>query len=231
MNKKYYVTALAGLVLIAAITPGCKKEAKQTAAPAVTAAPSPKWNENDKKYLASLTNFARNYHAQHPSNLNNAFCIAPGQDSTYGWFDDMDTCLIPGPYISAKAGPYESMAANCPEFQVVVQDATAYLASEGYNDLIQSWWTKPYLIVHGANSLLDLKNQVLNPNTQSRIGGLWNCIFDALGVAAISDMLVNWATMSTRELIRRVGKLLRKNFGWFGAITASISFVDCILDL
>lgn len=229
MKMKFLVPVFAGLILITAMIPGCKKEGKQ---PDVTATSSPKWNTNDEKYLASLTNFTRNYHAQQNlTNVINSFCIAPGQDSTYGWFDDMDTCLIPGPYISAKAGPYESMAENCPEFQVVVQDAKTYLLSEGYSDIVQTWTPKAHIIVHAANSLLDLKNQILNATTQSRTEGLWTCIFEAVGVAQLAEIVTNWASLSTREIMKRVAKLLRKNLGWFGAIAATISFVDCVLDL
>ena len=229
--KKRILFAIFGFIIITLTgIQSCKKKTSelQEELASISNTQSHKWGANDDKYLSALKKFSTNFkNIYGKKNNTSSFCISNGPDSSFGWFADPDQDIVDGPYVLAKAGPYESNAANCPELISLAWDAHVYLLVEGYSD-ISGTYDQSDSKFHAANTLLHLKHE--SNQFYFRTKGAWNWLLQAIGYAAITELLSDWATLSRQKIIRRFGKIVSKNMGFFGAIIAIASFIDCITD-
>jgi hypothetical protein len=208
-----------------------RKNNLETSTISVNHTQTSKWDDYDKGYVTYLRQFTSNYHGISNGRIS-TICIASGSDSTYGWFSDPDSCLIEGPYVSAKNSAIEDSAATCPDYLALVDTATAYLTNEGYSDIVTWYHRQPASVVQAANALLEMKYQMIIPldRLAPSHAKFWNCVFQALGFTTLAALGSDWATASRTEIIRRVGKLILKHVGIIGAIIAVVDFIDCITD-
>jgi len=239
MKRKILLPLSGLLAIVITITIACQKgteSPKEEKNESGVIVPSPKWTASDDSYVACLKKFSNSYRAKNGAagRAETAFCVSSGEDSTYGWFSDPDSCISEGPYVRAKVGPYEENAENCADIAVLGDSATAYLTREGFTNLLPYYATKPHWRVHAANALLDIKYQCQASGPIDPLGrgtGLMHCIFQAIGATGIAAIINDYATRTTAEIIKRVSKLIAKHYGFFGAIIAIVEFVDCVLDL
>ena len=233
MKQKFLLPIYGSLIIT--FTIACQKgiEKPNEEKEKVSIIQSPKWNTNDDKYVESIKKFAQKYKLG-GLNRTSTYCIPAGCDSSYGWYSDPDSMVVPGPYVMAKAGTYDDDAAACPSIDTLVADASNYLTSEGYSDIVALWEgsVKRHWLIHAANALVDIKEQYNNAYYRSGVAGrqttVWHCLLEALGGAALAEIATNWATMSRTALIKAVGKLAAKHLNWVGAIVAVVTFVDCM---
>ena len=228
MKKIASLSLLFVLSLVISTNFSCKKSQEPEVAPEKQS--SPQWGANDDKYVASLKRFGAAMQGR-----MNTLCVSSAGDSTYGWYSDPDSVLIEGPYSIAKVGSYESIAETCTDVYTLAEDAEDYLTNEGFSDLAYGYANRPHLMINSANALLELKEQMIiepmpgmNPARSGRQAGVANCLYQALGFTALAELGANWATMSRQQILKRVGKIISKHLGFWGAIIAITSFIDCM---
>lgn len=206
-----------------------------------------KWGKNEDDYLASLkkhslkfkrnTSIAKvtqstleqsNFEDEEPEPVN--LVCNSSNPNIYGYYDDPEDLIVEGSYVSANSLLQESQISNCNALLSTVSAARIYLISEGYSDIatIYDNSNNQLDLIHAANTLVDLKNKMLNNGNQTSNSRIANCILQAIGYAAIAELSANWATASRQVIIKAVGKIAQRYLGWVGAAIAVSSFVDCM---
>lgn len=191
-------------------------------------------NSADQAYLNSLKSYtAMVKQASVAPGPTSGGCAVSGGTNMYGYFSDPENIVVEGPYTAASSPTYENNAAACLSSQNVVANAMNYLDLNGYHDLIvQFQGEDPSLAaiksVHAANALLYLRSQLPLVESKGTQGRVVECILQSIGVAALADIMANWATASRTYLIKAAGKLAARYLNWFGAALAIANFIDCM---
>lgn len=204
-----------------------------------------KWSKNDEKYQKELIENAKTL----SGSISSYLVIDPDPDPdpnptppptysceaigglTYGFYEDPENLIVSGPYESASSSGQESYFQSCSSVDQAINSAKGYLLSEGYFDIVEQieLSNERYKLVHAANTLLDLKKQVDGTSAGTyHTARLANCILQAIGYGAASELFANWATASRQVILKAVGKLASRYIGWFGTAIALVSFADCM---